>query len=599
MLDRSSGGVVLTPRERRRPGPGRVEIAVEYAALTFRDALQVLGMNRLAGESDVLGLECAGTVVRTGRGVHTLEPGQRVVALSPRSMGAYLEAPAELVRPYPEHLGAAEASTVPVSFATAYRALCELAQVRPGESVVVHNATGGTGLAAMQVARWRGARVLATAGSEEKRDLLRFLGASAVADSRSLDFVEEFRRATGGRGADVVLNTLAGEALQAGLSLLAPYGRHIELGKKDIGEGRGIALGDFSRELSFHAVDIWRMAEEDPARAGELLEKVLALLGGGLLGPLPHEVFGVERAQDAFDLMTKSRHRGKLVLDMGRAAGAGTGAAPSGPGLTVRPDATYLITGGAGDLGVALAQRLVDKGARHLLLLGRTRPSADGPTARVLEGFRERGCHVEFAEADCADEAALRSVLQGRAAAGRPAVRGCAHAAGVLEPAPLTELDAADFAAATRAKVRGGLALHHALDGADLDFFVLFSSASAVVDSPLMASYAAANAFLDGLAHERRARSLPATTVNWGFWEGLGMAHRIAEQQGRSIMPEGVRGFQPGEGLDLLERLVAEDATQAVVMPTDWARWARAYPAAAARPIFDAVVRSEPGAQAA
>ncbi|GAA3732118.1 acyl transferase domain-containing protein/acyl carrier protein [Spinactinospora alkalitolerans] len=591
VADSAVRAVAGTARERVAPASDQVEIAVDYAGLNFLDVLRTLGTS-FGGEGEaesVLGLECAGTVVRTGTEVYGLEVGQRVAAIAPGAMSTHVTVSADLVRAYPAHLSAAEAATLPVSYVTVYRALCEVAQVRAGETVVVHGATGGTGLAAMQVARWRGARVLATAGSEEKRELLRFLGAAAVADSRSLDFVEEFRRATGGRGADIVLNTLAGEALEANLSLLAPYGRHVELGKRDISEGERIGLHDFQRQLSFHAVDVRRMVVEDPERAGALLERVLELVGDGVLGPLPYRAFPAERAREAFDLMKRARHRGKIVFGMSGHPVAD--AERAGAGLAVRADATYLITGGAGDLGRALAIRLVDRGARHLLLIGRSAPAPGSAAAGDLDALRRRGARIEFARADCADEERLRSLLERRAAEGLPPVRGAVHAAGVLEPAPLAELTDEEFAAATRAKVRGGRALHRVLAGADLDFFVLYSSASAVIDSPLMAAYAAGNAFLDALAHDRRAAGLAATTVGWGFWEGAGMAHRVAERQERTIMPQGVEGFGLREGLEVLERLVADGAVQTVVMPTDWQEWARAHPGPAARPVFDVVAR--------
>jgi NADPH:quinone reductase-like Zn-dependent oxidoreductase len=542
-----------------------VLVRVGHAGVNYRDVLMATGCYPGQEEEVELGWECAGTVAAVGDGVAGLPLGARVLAAAPASLGTHVVADARLVHPYPDRLSEAEAAGVPIAYLTAYYGLHVLGRLREGERVLVHSATGGVGLAAIRIARWRGAEVFATAGSSEKRAWLRMIGVQHVGDSRTTEFATEILAATRGHGVDVVLNTLAGAAIEANLAVLAPYGRHIDLARRDIVDNSPLGLAPLAKHLTLTAFDVTALLRDRPAEAGEALAHVLALIGAGVLDPVPHETRPVDRAPEAFRRIAAAQHTGKIVLDL-------NGATARSP--HVRPDGTYLVTGGHGGLGREVSRWLLDSGARHVVLLGRTASTEPEPAG------------VSYEALDVADTDALRALLRRRAEAGLPALRGVVHAAGVIDYTPLDELTGARLSEVLHPKVAGGWALHRATDGAELDFFVLFSSGAAVLGSPRLGAYAAANAFLDGLARRRRLAGLPATSVGWGFWSGTGMVHRYEREHGRSLVPSGFGRFDAATGFTHLRTLLDRDAVQAAVLTADWPRWAAAHPDAARDPLL-------------
>ncbi|UED87559.1 type I polyketide synthase [Streptomyces profundus] len=570
-----------------------VRIRVSHAGVNYRDVLLSVGMYPGQDEGPpVLGWECAGTVVEVGRHVHDVAVGDEVIALAEGALASRVTTLACLTAPRPRSVGAAEAAALPAAYLTAFHSLHELAGVGRGDTVLVHSATGGTGRAALAVARWRGARVFATAGSAEKRRLLTELGVEGVADSRTLEFARTFGDAVGDDGFDVICNTLAGPAIEANLSLMAPYGRYLELGKRDILENNALPLGAFARNLSFHAVDVVHMIQHAPRRAGRILRAVAELVDRGELPALPHRVHPAEDAAGAFRLMATSRHTGKIVIAFDADAASPGPAAPTVP-VSPHGDGTYLVTGGAGGIGGALVRWLADQGARRLLLTGR-RPLAEVADSEewpaLLAELTGRGVQVDYAAVDVADEGAMRALLGARRAAGSPPVRGVFHAAGVIDYRPLSELRPAELTRVLAAKVSGAWNLHRILAQEPVDAFVLFSSGSALLGSPLLAGYAAGNAFLDALAQHRHGEGQPATVVNWGFWNGVGMVARQERAEVRRLVPQGMTSFSPDEGLELLGRILADGRPAVAVLPADWARWARAYPRAAQAPLLTRLV---------
>ncbi|MFE7134507.1 SDR family NAD(P)-dependent oxidoreductase [Streptomyces sp. NPDC057638] len=612
--NRSTGlldAFVRVPVPDRPVGPGEVGVRVTHTALNYRDVLTALGAYPGLTEGAPLGWECAGVVTALGAGVAGLRIGDEVIALAEGALASHVVTSARLVARVPARLSVEEALTLPAAYLTAYYGLCELAALAPGERVLIHCATGGVGLAAVQLARWRGAEVYATAGSPSKRALLKAMGVRHVADSRSLEFAAEFADATRGEGMDVILNSLTGEAIARNLSLLAPYGRYVELSKKDLLENGSIGLEPFSRGIAFHSMDLVEMLRTRPRQAGALFERVLELVECRAVEPLPYERYegghgqGSEGLESAFRRMARARHTGKVLVRLGTDTSTGTGTetgagtdtvgAPRPPGADrARPDeewtaaeGTYLITGGLGGIGAELAAWLVERGARDLLLVGRGELGGRGP---LLDALSATGARVAYRAVDIADETAVRALLREYTDGGGPPVRGVLHAAGVIELASAGELTPERFDAVVRPKVLGGWALHRALEGVPLDFFALFSSASSVLGSPRLGAYAAANAGLDALAHHRRARGLPALSVNWGFWSSVGMVARYTEEHGRDLAPRGFGSFTPREAIGLLQRLLAGPDAQVTVIAADWDRWRVAYPEAARDALLTEVV---------
>ena len=546
--------------ERTPPGPGQVQIEVTAAGLNFSDVLKAMEICPGVPKGIVpLGAECAGRVSAVGEGVTGLRVGDEVMAVAPSSMAAYATTTAELVARRPAGLGVEEAAAIPIAFLTAVYGLEYLAHLGPGDTVLIHSASGGVGLAALQVARRNGAEVFATAGTEEKRELLRGLGVRHVMDSRSLRFADEVRELTGGRGVDVVLNSLVGEALLCGLSLLAPNGRFVEIGKQDVYANSHVGLEALKHNRSFFAVDLERCFAERPALIARLWEQVLRGFDAGEFTALPVTTFGYAQADEAFTYMAQARHTGKIVLR------------PDGRervvGPPVRADRTYLITGGLGALGLRTARHLVEQGARRLVLLGRSGPSERA--AEVIGELRAAGAVVEVRQVDISRYDGV-AALVGEIDASMPPLAGVVHAAGLLDDGLLVQLTRDRFRAVGAPKADGAWNLHRAVGDRKLDFFVLYSSAAALLGSPGQGNYAAANAFLDALALHRRARGLSALSIDWGPWAEEGLAAR--PDRAGALAGRGIESIRPEHGITALDRLLRTSTAQAAVLPLDRAK---------------------------
>jgi acyl transferase domain-containing protein len=554
--------LVLRPLARRSPGPGEVEIHVQAAGLNFKDVLNALGM--YPGDPGPLGGECAGTLVAVGPGVQGLAVGDSVVAVAPGTLRTYVTTSANLVAPMPSGLDFVTAATVPIAFVTADYALTHLARLQPGERVLIHAAAGGVGLAAVQIARRAGAEIFATAGSPEKRAYLGSLDIEHVFDSRSLAFADAIREATGGQGIDVVLNSLAGEFVPRSLGLLRENGRFLELGKRDHLDSEGLAR--LGQGIQYFLIDWGETAIDQPALIRSVLLDVLSGIGSKSLHPLPRTEFPIDNAAAAFRYMAQAQHTGKVVVSLPPDASA--------RGM-VRQDGTYLITGGLSGIGLLAAEWLVEKGARHLVLMGRRgAPEAALP---VLERLATSGAQIKVVQGDVSRLDDVERVLAGITVS-MPPLRGILHSAGVLDDGVLVQQDWSRFERVFAPKVDGAWHLHTATAALGLDFFVLFSSIAAVLGSSGQGNHAAANAFMDALAHSRRAAGLAGLSVNWGAWADVGSAteqgvsDRIAER-GLGLLP-------PAATLRLLGRLLVDAPPQVAVLAVDWSIYGRQHGAA-------------------
>jgi acyl transferase domain-containing protein/NADPH:quinone reductase-like Zn-dependent oxidoreductase/SAM-dependent methyltransferase len=301
----------VRPDLRRAPEAGEVEIEVAAAGLNFIEVLYALGMlPEPAGGSVRFGLECAGRITAVGEGVTKFRAGDEVFGFAPGSFGRFVLADAAAIALKPEQFTSAQAATIPAAFTTAYYSLITRGQLRRGERALIHAASGGVGLAAVNVATWRGAEIFATAGTPAKRQYLRDLGIRHVFDSRSLDFAPQILEATQGKGVDVVLNSLGGEFIPASLSVLARYGRFLELGKRDIFRNSSLALAPFAKHLSFTAIDVGTDLPEFKL----VWRQVTQAVRRGVFRPLPAQEFPLARLSDAFEFMAQSRHIGKVLL---------------------------------------------------------------------------------------------------------------------------------------------------------------------------------------------------------------------------------------------------------------------------------------------
>jgi acyl transferase domain-containing protein/acyl-CoA synthetase (AMP-forming)/AMP-acid ligase II/acyl carrier protein len=559
--------LLLRGTSRPEPKPGEVEIRVNAAGLNFRDVMNAAGV--YPGGPIPFGAECSGTISAVGSGVADMEVGDEVIAVANGSFSAFTIADARAVVPKPSALSFGQAATVPIAFLTAYYSLHHLAKLSRGERVLIHAAAGGVGLAAVQLAQHAGAEIFATAGSSEKRAYLKSLRVPHVLDSRSLNFADEIMKTTGGLGVDVVLNSLPGEYITRSLSILAAYGRFIEIGKTDIYQNKPLGLFPFRNNLSYFALDLERVCRERPALVRSLLLELMAMFQQGSLKPLPHNIFLVEDAANAFRYMARRKNIGKVVLSFTFAESKKR----SDRSAAMRADATYLITGGHGGLGLAVARWLVEKGARHLVLLSRSGVSS--ASEDVTRELAAKGATVATIQADISNESDLARALS-EIRDTMPPLRGLIHAAGILDDHLLLNLDSESFRRVLAPKVLGAWNLHTLTADLPLDFFVAFSSVASVLGSPGQGNYAAANAFLDGLAHDRRSHGLPCLSINWGPWAEVGMAARASRSRGTASRV--MHPLAPTQALAALDRLFEKGgAAQAVAMSVDWTLLANSF----------------------
>ena len=570
-----------TTGERRAPGAGEVEIAVEASGLNFRDVMFALGaLPEEAVEhgfsGPTIGMECAGVVTRVGEGVTSFAPGDGVMAFAPGCFAGHVTTSATAVAHKPDGVPFAAAATIPTVFFTVYYSLAHLAALEPGERVLIHGAAGGVGQAAIQYARHARAEIFATAGTPEKREVVELLGVppANIFDSRSLSFAEGVRAATGGEGVDVVLNSLAGEAVEANLGLLRPFGRFIELGKRDFFEGSRIGLRPFRNNISYFGVDADQLMAAKPRLAQRLFGEVRELFTRGVFAPLPYRAYAAGDVVTAFRDMQQARHLGKLVI---RApAPADPAAARPVTGVSPDPAGRYLVTGGVRGFGWASARWLAAKGARDLVLVSR-RGADDDATQAALQTLRDEGVRVETHACDVADPQAVAELVAAIDTLDRP-LKGVIHAAAVFDDAPVQTMTAGQMQRVMAAKAAGAWALHRATAGKALDLFVLYSSVTTLFGNPGQANYVAANAFLEWLAAHRRERAETALAVRWGPIADSGYLARNAELGDQLEATLGGAPLSTGEALAELDRLLAAGVTRMTVARVDWRKLADRLP---------------------
>jgi phthiocerol/phenolphthiocerol synthesis type-I polyketide synthase C len=539
------GGLSLAPRPAIEPGPSDVLIAPRAAGLNFRDVLKTkrLYPNR-PGLPLWLGDECAGVVRAVGADVKGIAPGDAVVAVAPRAFASEVVAPAAAVVRKPDALSFDEAATLPIAYSTAWYALVELARIEPGQSVLVHAGAGGVGLAALQIAGSRGARLFATAGSEEKRAYLTRLGVEAVGSSRDKSFVETIREATGGDGVDIVLSSLPGrDMIEASLDLLRPFGSYVDIGKRDIVENTGLGMRVLHKSLSLHTVDMELLFATAPGKAGRVLREVMAAVEAGDVGPLPFERFEMSEPAAAFQKMAGAGNIGKIVL--------GLPEEPE-PAPVERSDGSVgaaLITGAFGDIGLDLVDALAAAGIRAFVLVGRSAPA--GASLARVEAWRASGLDVMTAQVDVADGASVVAAFDAAQAAGFD-IRHVFHAAGVLADRLISDVDASDIAAAWGVKVDGAINLDAACRGREIDTFVCLSSISTLLGSPGQMAYAAANAGMEAVCARRRAAGLTGQAIVFGPWKA-GLALNNAGTTDR-LERLGLRSFSRADGINVLKK---------------------------------------------
>ncbi|WP_040699565.1 type I polyketide synthase [Nocardia vinacea] len=533
--------LVETPDELRALEPGQVRIALRAAGVNFRDVLITLGMvsDATAASQSISATICvegAGVVLEVAPDVTEFAPGDRVFGFT-SGAGSVTVTDRRLIARMPHGWSFAQAAAVPVVYATAYYGLVDLAGAQPGQTLLLHAATGGVGLATIQLARHLGLRLLPTT-SRPKWDVLRELGFddSEIADSRTLDFEQKFFDATDGRGVDIVLNSLTLEFVDASLRLLPNGGKFIEMGHLD--ERDPVRVAADHPGVDYHH---FMLLDVPPDRLGQILRTVVELFEAESLAPSQVTAWDLRQAPEAFRHMSQARHIGKNVLTV-----------PT----PLRPDGTVLITGGTGGLGAVVARQLItEHGVCRLVLAGRRGPQAPG-AAELRDELVALGAEVAVVACDAADRAALDGVLA--AIPAQHPLTGVVHAAGVLSDGLLATMTPERIAEVMRPKVDAAWNLHEATKDLDLSMFVLYSSIAGVIGNPGQANYAAANVFLDALAQYRHVNGLPATSMAWGLWaESTGMTGGLGAADIARLRRDGFPPLGIEDGMALFDAAVA------------------------------------------
>ncbi len=572
------------PQDARPLESNEIEVKTSAVGLNFRDVMYSMGLlrdeaveNGFAGTS--LGLEFSGVVSRIGSGVKHIQLGQRMMGFAPACFASHVITKASAVTSIPGDWSFEAAATVPTTFFTACYALVHLARLQAGERVLIHGAAGGVGIAAIQLAQHVGADIIATAGTDEKRDFVRLLGVERVLDSRSLDFADQIHGLTGGEGVDVILNSLSGEAIRRNLQVLKPFGRFLELGKRDYFENTSIGLRPFKDNISYFGIDADQLLNGRPDLAAAIFADVMHYFEQGIFTPLPYRAFSADRVVEAFRVMQQSRQIGKIVVTMDQQPRIELTQSSYVP-LTLAKDSTWLVTGGLAGFGLASAHWLVQKGVTHLILLGRRGLDTPGSEA-ALSALTANGVQVEVVACDITDRAALASVFA-FAKTALPPIKGILHAAAHFDDGLISGLDQTRMSHVLNPKMTGAWNLHELSRDLSLGYFVLYSSFTTAIGNPGQANYVAANAGLEGLARMRQAQGLPVTCIAWGPIADAGYLERNPEVRSSLAERLGDQPLTAEAALKQLEVLLIRKQPMTIVADFDWAKLSRLLPSASA-----------------
>ncbi|KXX76491.1 Lovastatin diketide synthase LovF [Madurella mycetomatis] len=524
---------------------GTVEVEVRTVGVNFKDVATTMGI--VPENEYTIGCECAGTVRRLGPGVTKFKVGDRVAVMSKGTYANRVRVPAGRAHVIPEWMSFEDAATIPLVYMTALYSLFWLGNLREGQSVLIHSAAGGVGLAAIQLARYKKAEIFVTVGTDEKREFLTKtfgIPPSHIFSSRDTKFVEQILRATSGRGVDIILNSLIGELLDASWRICADGGTMVEIGKRDIVDRNTLSMEPFDRNCSFRAIDLSYTKHFTPEVSARsvycsfvrlfgsgcvligfrLFDEIFELVEQRHIGPIhPITTYGFDQVSTALAHIRRGQHIGKIVITDRGEPDVQLPIKPALRQLWLRPDVSYLIVGGLKGLCGSLAIHMAYHGARHIIACSRSGID-DEASARVVYNCHALGCEVTEARGDVSDADFVRGVFK----SARPRIAGVIQGAMVLRDKPYEAMTVRDYHAAITAKVTGTWNLHNASQDLPaqkqlLDFFTMLSSISGVIGNKGQANYAAANTFLDAFASYRRSLGLAANTVDLGAIQDVGV----------------------------------------------------------------------------
>ncbi|KAH8701065.1 hypothetical protein BGW36DRAFT_339021 [Talaromyces proteolyticus] len=539
-------------------GADEVEVEVKASGVNFRDIM--ISSGQMSDTS--LGFECSGVVSRIGSNVSHLKVGQRVAAWTDGNFSNYARTHSGLAQVIPDNMSFATAASVPIVYTTAVYALMYVGRLRKGESILIHAAAGGVGQAAIILAQLIGADIFVTVGTQAKRDLVKRefgIPDERIFSSRDLRFARQIKEATNGRGVDVVLNSLTGDAFSATWDSIAMFGRFVEMGKKDLIDNRRLEMSNFLRCVTFSSIDLMTIHRLDPVLAGKYMAEAFELLHANSIRPIPSiTTFSFSQFEEAFRYMQQGKHVGKVVM-VAEENDTVTATPRSSAEYAFPENGTYLITG-FGGLGRSMVRWMASRGAKNLILASRS--GAAKPEAQeLISELQQSGIRVEILKVDITDGTALKSQLSSLLQEENlPPLRGVIQAAMVLEDQIFENMALESFNNGLRPKVHGSWNLHEATLDKPLDFFIILASAVGVIGNSGQTNYSAGNAYEDALCQWRQARGLPAVVIDLGMMLDVGA---VAEDESglaqRNLERKGFVGIREQEFLAILEIAIMND----------------------------------------
>ncbi|BCK56712.1 type I polyketide synthase [Nocardia wallacei] len=564
---------------RPAPGPGEIEVRMQVIGLNYKDPLKVIG---LLGERElaptyfgtVPGMEGVGTVVRVGAEVDHVAPGDLVAVAAKGMMRRFALIPKELVVVLPPDSDPGYCTST-IAFGTAEYGLLDLARLEPGETVLIHGAAGGVGTAAIQVAKARGARIIGTASTDERRAHVLSLGADYALNSRSLNFVDDVLELTDGAGVEVVLSSAPGEILRQNFNAVAEFGRIVEVGKADIYTGGLLELANFDKNVAYFSMDLDRLVAVRPQRLANLLERVYEKVTDGTYQPLPYRMFETEEVGKAFEETIRSTGLTRIAL---RIDSPEPPVRPYLPDVEIHCDATYLVTGGFGGFGLATGRWLTLRGARRLVLLGRSGATTE-ESRRQLEAWRTVGVEVVEERVDVTDAEAVAAMVA-RVHSDEHPLRGVFHAAGAVADSRISKLEREQLAKVYLPKVHGATVVHDAIKaaGIELDMFVLCSSGGSMYGIYGQFSYCAANVAVEQLAEQWARAGERALCIGWGHLSGATGGMAADETAVKYLDLVGFGPIDMSDATAYMEQTLRLGATRAAIIPTDWGKLTGTFP---------------------
>ena len=521
----------------RQPlAPDEVEIQVRATGMNFKDVMIGLGQIPFYHE---IGLECGGIVNQVGANIQDFHPGDRVCALTKGAYGHLVRTHVDLVMRIPSDTSFVDAASIPVIFCTAFHALYDIGKLEKGESVLIHAAAGGVGQACIMLAHHIGADIYVTVGTPEKSKLLQDsygIPKNRIFSSRDTSFKEILMHITGQHGVDVVVNSTAGEMLQQSFQCLAPLGRFVEIGKRDLVQNSNLEMGVFENAATFSAVDLGVLSERRPGAFKQILKSVMDLLQRRAIRPIsPITVFPISKITQAMRMMQAGKHVGKVVIDFPQHDEVEVSSSrlknwvsysdsqvipqPSLPAVS-NSDSTVLVTGGTGGLGRSIVRWLASQGAKNIVAVSRSGLQQEHMTELISEA-RGTGVRIVVKSCDVADETKVKELVT-ECRQSLPPIKGVIHAAMALHDVFFENTTFQTWSLNTKPRVGGAIHLYEALKDETLDFFLMLSSFTGISGNQGQAAYTASNTFLDAFATHLNGLNVPASVIDLGAVEGVG-----------------------------------------------------------------------------